>query len=307
MPVVILFNPVSGSGRALAAAERLAQGLRTAGVDIRLLPTERRPAQEWLRPALAEARALVVCGGDGAVRMSAIEAARASVPLWHAPCGTENLFARTFGMRSDPGAVARALATDRTGCIDLGRADAESFVIMASVGFDAEVVHLVAARRTGAISHLSYARPILELATTWQASRLAWTIDGEHEELGEGIVVVGNMRAYGVGLNPAAEAVHDDGLLDAVFIPARMAVGLLPWAPLLRSGLAHRLPDWIAPNGGGHRMRRGAQIELISEPAARLQLDGDPSALSASAGSSDRVIRRRFWAEPRALRVLLPG
>jgi diacylglycerol kinase family enzyme len=307
MPVVVLFNPVSGVGRALAAAERLAQGLRAAGVEIRLLPTERRPANEWLRPALADARLLVVCGGDGAVRMSAIEAARASVPLWHAPCGTENLFARTFGMTAEPAAVARALAADRTTRLDLGRVDDESFAIMASVGFDAEVVHLVAARRTGAISHLSYARPILELAATWRASRLAWTIDGEHEELGEGIVVVGNMRAYGVGLNPAAEAVHDDGLLDSVFIPARRALDLLPWALLLRLGLAHRLPDWIAPHGGGHRMRRGAQIELISEPAARLQLDGDPSALSASAGSSDRVVRRRFWAEPGALRVLLPG
>ncbi len=183
----------------------------------------------------------------------------------------------------------------------------ELFVIMASVGFDAEVVHLVAARRTGAISHVSYARPILELAATWRASRLAWTIDGEHEELGEGIVVVGNMRAYGVGLNPAAEAEHDDGLLDAVFIPARTAVDLLAWAPLLRLGLAHRLPDWIVPHGGGHRMRRGARIELTSDPASRLQLDGDPSALPASAGSPDPAVRRRFWVEPGALRVLLPG
>ncbi|MFM7261216.1 MAG: diacylglycerol/lipid kinase family protein [bacterium] len=307
MSVVILFNPVSGSGRALAAAERLAQGLRAAGVEVRLLPTERRAAHAWLTPALAGARALVVAGGDGAVRMSAVEAARASVPLWHAPCGTENLFARTFGMTSEPADVARALAVGRTAQVDLGRADDESFAIMASVGFDAEVVHFLAARRTGAISHLSYVRPILELARSWRANHLAWEIDGEREQLGHGMVVVGNMRAYGVRLNPAAEAVHDDGLLDAVFIPAHRAMDLLAWAPLLRLGLAHRLPDWVAAHGGGHRMRRGARIELTADPAARLQLDGDPSSCSHDPGSSNAVVRRCFWAEPGALRVLLPG
>jgi diacylglycerol kinase (ATP) len=301
MSAVILFNPISGSGRALLIAERLAAGLRASGIAVRLLPTERRPAREWLAPALSGATALVVAGGDGAVRMSAEEAARARVPLWHAPCGTENLFARTFGMTSDPVALARAILAGRTASIDLGRADDEPFTIMASIGFDAAVVHRLSAVRTGAISHLSYVRPGLEVARSWRASRVSWRIDGECEELGEGLVVIGNMRAYGVGLNPTAEALHDDGLLDAVFIPARTAMELLPWVPLLRLGLAHRLPALPASVDSGYRMRRGGLIELTSAPVAELQLDGDPSLAPAAS------IRRSFRAEAGALAILRPA
>ncbi|MFM7134381.1 MAG: diacylglycerol/lipid kinase family protein, partial [Planctomycetota bacterium] len=98
MAVVVLFNPISGAGRALATAQRLAHALEAEGREVGLVPTERRPGELWLRPRLSGAEALVVVGGDGAVRLSASEAARAGVPLWHAPTGTENLFARAFGM-----------------------------------------------------------------------------------------------------------------------------------------------------------------------------------------------------------------
>lgn len=297
MKIAILFNPISGTGKALAAAENLKRGLEADGVDVRLRPTERRPTAEWLGPALKGMDALVVAGGDGAVRMAAPESARARVPLWHAPCGTENLFARAFGMRTDPRSLARALVAGKTRAIDLGRADGEHFNIMASVGFDAEVVHMLAARRTGAISHLSYARPILELARSWRPSDLSWTIDGEREELGPGLVVVGNLREYGVRLNPTPDAQPDDGLLDSVFLPARNALELLGWVPLLRLGLAGR---FVIPSSN-YRARRGREIRLEAAPAARLQLDGDPS------GAIAPVVSRRFWTEPGALPVLLPA
>jgi diacylglycerol kinase (ATP) len=324
LKVAILFNPISGAGKALAAAELLKRGLETDGVDVRLRPTERRPTSEWLAPALTDVDALVVAGGDGAVRMAAPEAARARVPLWHAPCGTENLFARAFGMRADPRSVARALVAGKTRAIDLARADHEHFNIMASVGFDADVVHVLAARRTGAISHLSYARPILELARAWKPSQLAWSIDGEREELGPGLVVVGNLREYGVRLNPTPDAQPDDGLLDAVYLPARGALDLLSWVPLLRFGLAGK----VSFASADYRARRGQHITLEASPAAKLQLDGDaatdaPAAGAAGSGAGVRgggtggglgggvgtpqPAARHFWTEPSALRVLLPG
>jgi diacylglycerol kinase family enzyme len=205
-------------------------------------------------------------------------------------------------MTSDPVALARAILAGRTASIDLGRADDEPFTIMASIGFDAAVVHRLSAVRTGAISHLSYVRPGLEVARSWRASRVSWRIDGECEELGEGLVVIGNMRAYGVGLNPTAEALHDDGLLDAVFIPARTAMELLPWVPLLRLGLAHRLPALPASVDSGYRMRRGGLIELpnSNSTATRRSLrplrSGDPSG--PRRGRSPSCAPRRFPDNP---------
>lgn len=293
MTVAILFNPISGRGRAMIAAQAIQRGLEDEGFEVALLPSERRSAEHWLRPALREASHLVVAGGDGAVRLAAPEAAHAKVPIWHAPCGTENLFARAFGNTRDPRQIARAVVSGRTRRIDLATANGEAFAIMASVGFDAEVVHRLSARRTGGISHLSYARPVLELLGAWQPPQLAWTVDGEREELGRGLIVVGNLPNYGVGLNPAREACPDDGWLDAVFIPARGALDLLPWVPLLRTGL-HMLHPLL-------RARRGAEIALHAREGARVQLDGD--AAGPPDGCRELVLRTC----PGALDVLMPA
>ncbi len=297
MALAVVFNPVSGSGRAEKVASGLRDALEREGWIIELVPTERAAAEAWLGPRLPGKDAVVVVGGDGAVRLVAPEAARAGVPLWHVPCGTENLFARAFGMSRSAPELSAALRRRATREIDLAAVEREGgarddFVIMASVGFDAAVVHALTATRRGAISHLSYARPILESLESWRPSRLAWSIDGEREDLGEGMVVVGNMPDYGARLNPAAGALSDDGELDAVFIPARGAFDLLPWVPLLWTGLHRRHPNL--------RERRGRRIELEVAPVAELQLDGD-----AARGSRDG--RLAFSLAERRLSVLLPA
>ena len=146
MSILVTFNPISGAGR----AERLASGLRdearVAGLDLELRETSPGPAEDWLRPALAGREALVVVGGDGAIRRAAPEAARADVPLVHYPAGNENLFARDFGMTADPAAVVATLRAGRRHRVDLVHVEMpdrspEVVVLMASFGLDAEVVH----------------------------------------------------------------------------------------------------------------------------------------------------------------------
>jgi diacylglycerol kinase family enzyme len=107
------------------------------------------------------------------------------------------------------------------------------------------------------------------------------------------MVVVGNLPDYGVRLNPAAEAIPDDGLLDAVFIPADGPISLLPWAVLMRAGLHLRCP--------GVRVRRGRELRIHADQPVRLQLDGDPAG--SAAGASEYLLT----PSPGALRVLLPA
>jgi diacylglycerol kinase family enzyme len=335
--IAILFNPIAGSGHAHIAAEEMKRGLESDGADVVLIATERAAAKLWLRPRLAGVSTLVIAGGDGAVRAAAAEAAAAGVPIWHAPSGTENLFAKSFGMTRDPRAIARAIRRGRVQHIDLGYAScdrgdggdrgdrggggdrgdrgdggsggdrgdgggdrgdggdataAEAFTLMASIGFDADVVHALSARRRGGITHASYLPPIWEAFYSWRPAHLAWTIHGEREELGRGVVIAANLPAYGLKLNPAADATADDGLLDCVFIPARAAVELLPWIVLLRTGL-HRGCRPI-------RIRRAAAVVLHADPPQRFQLDGD----AAGAGQVQSEVR--IETRPRALAILLP-
>lgn len=290
--IVLVYNPVSGTGRSEAVARAVARACTERGWEAALVPTERSSPESWLAPTLVGAHAVVVAGGDGAIRLVSDSAARSGVPLWHAPCGTENLFARAFGMTADPAAIARAVEARRTRAIDLADAGGIPFAIMASIGFDADVVHALTSMRRGAISHWSYAAPILRTLRSWRPSELAWEVDGERETLGRGMVVVGNLRQYGARLNPAADAIEDDGLLDAVFIPASSAAALVPWVPLLWTGLHRRHPMV--------RERRGASVTLESSDPVLVQIDGDAAPGGAVSSVSLAV-------KPRALALLRPA
>jgi diacylglycerol kinase (ATP) len=290
--VVCLFNPISGAGRARARAEAVGKALRDAGLEAVLLETRREAAEGWLDPALPGASALVVCGGDGAVRLASGSASRAGVPVLQCPSGTENLFARAFGMRPDPNAIVAAVQAGRTRRIDTAEANGEPFLIMASIGFDAEVVHDLAVHRDGPISHWSYLRPILRQLRRWVAPRLKVAVDGHLVADAEAFAIVGNLRQYARGLDPARLADPTDGLLDALVFPARRAGSLVRWALEIATGM-HVHDRRLA-------YRVGRRIEIESSTPIRMQLDGD----AADGPASTNV---RIEIRPASLDVLLPA
>lgn len=250
-----------------------------------------------LEAAIIGADATVVAGGDGTVLSVAPACAAAAVPIYHLPAGNENLFAREFGMDANPARLARALQRGRTTTCDVGRCGwsgaghassplpSRPFLLMASVGPDAGVVHRLHACRTRAVGHRAYAMPIVEELAGPAVSRVrVWCEGDPRPEIdGRGMLVVANCRQYALRIDPCPEANPGDGLLDACFIPAETAVDAL--AALVRLRLRC---------GGGDIVRaRAARMAVAIEPSARLQLDGEAAAIGGTAArlefSIDRV------------------
>lgn len=312
MRVLILCNPVAGGGRSMRMGESIAQHLRGTRIDAELLCTRLEPPDQWLDAALNGADALLIAGGDGAVRMAAGTACRTTTPIYHLACGTENLFAREFKMTCNADAVAGALRRMQTKRVDVGRVNGRRFVLMASVGFDAEVVHDLAASRGASISHWSYVRPIIRQLLRWRAAKLEVVVDGVRiDDGGPGFVVVGNSRQYGWRLNPAGRASMSDGLLDVAYFPARGFAGLARWAILSRAQRHLDRP--------GLRYGRGRVVSIRSDERLRYQVDGDPPHAvrewcdtdGCEFGSEDTDAQHEPWrlnieVEPAALPVLLP-
>ncbi len=278
--VLIFFNPVSGGGRAERAAGRLAASLRAVGHTTDLAASRRESGSDWLAQRLGDASLLVVVGGDGTVRAAAGAAIRTRTPLYHVPFGTANLFAREFDMDRHARTLHRAIDCFRVRWVDTAEADGEGFVLMASVGYDAEVVHDLAAQRGRSISYLSYAGPLLRQLRRWQPAMIGLTVDGR--PLGvpptRGTVVVANARGYAFGLDPARHADMADGLLDVVYFPTASRWQLLSWIVKLRLGRHLADPSMV--------VGRGATVLIKCDRPQRLQLDGD--------ASDDRSARTRF-------------
>ncbi len=293
MVVLILFNPVAGGGGTEAAAVRLAEALRRAGRTLELCPTGADPDDRVLEEGLRGAEALLVVGGDGAVRFAADAAIRTRTPLYHVPSGTENLFAREFGTSGGP-AVLEALERRRIAWLDAGLANGVRFLLMASIGYDAEVVHDLSARRGAAITHWSYVGPMARQLRRWRAPALDVTADGRSLRSGPGQIIVANCRQYMWRLNPAPQADMTDGKLDVVYFPARRRAELLGWIRRCAMRRALTSPQAV--------FERASSVRITCSEPQHVQVDGDPLG-----GPGEKTGQLDVTVEPGVLPVLLPA
>lgn len=296
--------------------ETITAALRGAGHEVEALTIRQR---EEFADSADDMDLVVIVGGDGTVHHSleilqreraretgvapgaprapgaptAAVAGRVAEPgggpaIYHVPTGTENLFAREFGMRRDPASLLRAIERWDVRAIDLGLVRGWPFAIMVSVGPDASVIHRVNAGRDGAITHMSYVGPVIAEALRPSLPRL--TIDAEREgktvrlaEEERGWLVVANMRQYACRIDPCAAAKPDDGLLDVAFFPASISPRLLRW--VVRSRL--RLNDTALARAAGARFERAQRIAVTSRDPAPVQIDGEVGgSIAPTHGSS---------------------
>lgn len=317
MQIVILYNPRSGRGRGEAAAIAVEHALRADGHTIRrrsvgpAAPTQPRAVSLNFDPAskkpatapdadsggggpIGPADLIIAVGGDGTVHHILDQLAPRRSAIYQVPLGTENLFAREFGMSAHPSAVVRAVKAWRLRDIDIARCNGRSFAIMCSVGPDASVIRRLAASRTGAIRHRSYVKPILGEMFRPSLPQLTITVDGKPAITNQpGLVVIANCRQYALRIDPAPRADAGDGFLDVAFIPGRSTLALV--SRLVGSRLRLRGRNTL------HIRGRAIRVEA-SGSAICSQLDGEVGP-ECSAGK----LTLDFELEQRALRVLLGG
>lgn len=294
--VLVAANPYSGAGPNRRRVDALLAALRDAGAAPHVVwDASDRAAALADAAAMDGCRAVVAAGGDGTVAQVINELPR-GVPLAVLPLGTENLLARALGFTAEPHALTRSLVAGRTRTIDLGRATAPGrsrlFALMLGAGFDAAVVHRVAAWRArgGALRRVrrtSYLMPIAACAVAYSYSPVrvvtdAGTAEGAH-------CIIANVPAYALGLTLTPAATADDGRLD--------------WLVLERPGLARLLAYCWTAYRGRHLRRddvragQAMRLRLSATTPTPVQLDGDPW------GTTPVDVN----VVPRALTLVAPG
>lgn len=258
----------------------------------------------------AGADVVVAIGGDGTVRAVADALAGTGVPLGIIPMGTGNIFARNMDLPlGDIPALLRIALEGRDAPTDIGRVvlnrgpkgpdEEHMFLVMAGVGFDAEMVagadeHLK--RKLGwlayffaAIKHLRSRRMIASV-----------TVDGSPEVEGQmRSVLFANVGKLPGGLILAPDATAEDGLLDAVTLDAR--AGIVGWTGLfgnvIAQGAGFRQPAVLKAYGASRiDHARGATMTVTLDHLYKVQADGENLGLArkitATADRAALLVRR---------------
>lgn len=274
----IIYNPVSGAGRAEALALRAEERLQGAGATVVRLPTQGPGQAEPLaRAHAADIDLLVVAGGDGSIReaLSGLGEQSARVEVAVLPCGNANVVARELGIPLDPEAALALLTEGRSQPVDLARADGELFLAMVGVGWDARTVrHLsrLRATRFGRFWYRLWADSVYVLAGLLAlfvrpGGRLRVLADGADAGRRYCAAVVANFRCYGKGWAMVTDARCDSGRLH---YQARKRAGFLFVAWQLLSAMWRRpLPAFVSDGGAGRC------VELSADRPFAVQIDGD--------------------------------
>ena len=270
MGAVIAFNPISGGGLARSVAAKLARSL-----DAPLAEAHRLDA------ALADQRpdAIVVVGGDGTIRRAAAALLRAAcdAPLVVVPAGTANLIARHLRIDTAPDTlidgVLTRLRSGRARRLDVGLIDGSPFLVMVGVGFDAAVVQLVEAARTGPISMGSYLPAIAAALWRHEFADLDVRADSQRIWAGRpGLAFVCNLPEYGAFTPIAPQAQGDDGLLDLCVLPCERGEDLPALYLKVAAGEHLSMPDavWTRCREATIESATPTPVQADGESAGRL-------------------------------------
>ncbi|SFB49833.1 lipid kinase YegS [Azotobacter beijerinckii] len=266
---------------------------RKAGWEIAVrLTWEAGDARRLVEEGLAAGYpTLVAGGGDGTLRevAEAMALAGTDASLAILPLGTANDFARAAGVPLSP-AEALALLEVAPSPVDLGEADGQLFLNMATGGFGSRVTASTPEELKKALGGAAYLLTGLtrfpELGASFGRFRgpgFRW--EGEFLALG-----IGNGRQAGGGNLLCPEALVDDGLLDLCIVPAPEDAG----SPLSTLGTLISLRIL-----GVETISIGARlpwVEIEVPEGLDLNLDGEPANSQAL----------RFSVRAGALRMHLP-
>ncbi len=266
MRVKLIANPVAG-GDARSKIERAVACLRAGGATVDLTLTEKRG--DAMQAAAVAKQAgfdrIVAAGGDGTLNEVINGLAPSAIPLAFIPFGTTNVFALEVGIPFD---VEQACAVALTGTprpVCIGLAGDSRFLLMAGIGFDAEVVAGVSLGLKRRVGKLAYLVSALAVWLRFAGDTIE-IVDEQGRRYQGASAIIGNGRYYGGRFSITPKASLEDDSLEVCLFRRRGRFGFL--CSMLKVALGRPLSDDEAWRFKGRKLKvTGARFAV--------QLDGD--------------------------------
>ena len=278
--VKIIVNPVSGKGEALRRAEDVAKALRMLGCNVDLQETRQGGDARRLAAESRGYSAVAATGGDGTVNEVLnglrIDDVAGSPALAMIPSGTANVLAKELRLPRNTEELARMLQEGKEAAWDLGveRGSGRRFLLFASAGYDAHVVHLFHAARTGPIRMWQYVFWGLKSILTYEVPKIAVELDGQSVADDASWVLVSQVASYGGPLVFTADARPGRGTFEVMVHRGRGRWNIVKifWSATLA---------WLFGGkcrSGDVSFHAAKRIRLASSDGRTvpLQVDGDP-------------------------------
>ena len=288
-PIALLANPSAADGRSLKCLDIVRETLESRGADYRMTtPAGRDAARDEARQAGQRGETVVAVGGDGTIGLIAGALRDTPGRLAVIPAGRGNDFARVMKIPENPREAATLILDGEEKVVDVGDVDGETFVCIASLGFDSDA-NRIANEAKLVKGNLVYLYAALKALVGWKHANFHVVVDGAAHDMRGWSVAVANSQAYGGGMYLAPQAKLDDGLLDIVMVSESNRRTFLKDLPKVFKG-THTTNPRVS-------MLTGHRVEISSDRPFDIYADGDPIGRTPATVS----------VSPRSLNVLVPA
>jgi diacylglycerol kinase (ATP) len=283
MKWLIIRNPKAGGGAAVNQWPKFRQALLDAQIDFTDWRTEKaNHAEELARTAIAKGyRKILALGGDGTVNeivngmvgQSYADSSQLILAQW--PMGTGNDWSRSLNIPSDLNTFIQLMKAEKTVLHDVGlmswtndrrQQDQRYFINIASLGFAAEVVKTVQAKKRK--GKLAYLQAAIKVLRNYKAEPIKLSIDGKAAiEFELFNLSLGIGRYHGGGMQQCPDAHFDDGVFDLTLIQK-----ISPWKVVLN---IRNLYNGSFVKQKEVQQFKGQTIEVEAPKQMLIEIDGE--------------------------------
>ncbi|MDE6267266.1 MAG: diacylglycerol kinase family lipid kinase [Muribaculaceae bacterium] len=218
--ILLIINPIAGTGRKDDIAFLTKSRLEAAGASVDVRLTEKKgDATDFAESAVREGYyGVVAAGGDGTINETAMALCETDVVLGIIPCGSGNGLARHFGIHVDTEAAIDVISHDNIMEVDYGTVNKRPFFCTCGVGFDAAVSDRFA--RQNHRGMLMYIKSAIEAYLHFKPTDYVIYANGKALTERAFLVACCNTTQYGNNAYIAPKADITDGLLDVTIMHA---------------------------------------------------------------------------------------
>ncbi len=262
----VIYNPVAGP-KVVSKLGRIRAVLERRGLAYEVAQTAK--AGHAMRLAQEAAQdgqdAVVAVGGDGTINEVANGLAGSRTRLCVVPHGTGNVFAAEAGLPATVEACVDLLFSGKTAEIPLARAGGRYFVLLASAGFDAEVVERMTQRGKNVLGIGAYLFAGLRHLLRDQPT--LWMEFPGKERIEVQAVIVCRGKRYGGGVTLVPDGSLTRNTLRVVALKSRGRLAIAGFALSALMGKAPTSPSVI--------VRETPSVLVRSGIPSAAQVDGD--------------------------------
>jgi len=284
--ILVIYNPIAGRRRR-GRFQRTLRALARKGCRVTVRETSAAgEARIFARDSIGNGfAAIVVAGGDGTINEVAGVLAGSDEILGIIPLGTANVLAAEIGVSTNPEQIASVIAGGKQKSIHIGEISNRRFVMMAGVGFDAQVVAGVTPGLKRLTGKFAYVAATLSEFIHHKPARLRLTLDGV--EMSAASAVIANGHYYAGRFVLAPDARLEEAAFHVCLFERAGRWNVLRYALAMALGTISRLPDVRIVKAGS-----GVIHSSENEP---VQADGDivgktPIAFALSPGSLSMLV-----------------